>query len=145
VDLRLGAAVVPTTQAIHPSNSSKVTLKDTSINVSVSTSSSIKGSSLNNSRSSSTARATNKEEISTSDRTGPSPSCPSDQPGSASARRRSWMFSLFGTRSLGGSLPKESSPVASNFQHLSKARSTTVSTRRPWPGLQSWKGEPLGG
>jgi hypothetical protein len=57
VDLRLGAATVPISQAIHPSNSSKVTLKDTSISIN------------GNINSSSTIRTTNKEETSMSDRT----------------------------------------------------------------------------
>ena len=57
MDLRPGVAVVPATQATHPSNSSKVT----SISISTST----KGSFLisNNSR---TVRTPNLEEISTS-------------------------------------------------------------------------------
>jgi hypothetical protein len=64
VDLRLGVVVAPATQATHLSNSSKVTLKVTSI--SVSTSSSTRGSFLS---SSSTVRTTSREEISTSVRT----------------------------------------------------------------------------
>jgi hypothetical protein len=60
VDLRPGVAVIPATQAIHPSNSSKVT--STSISVSTST----RGSFLS---SSSTVRTPNLEEISTSVRT----------------------------------------------------------------------------
>jgi hypothetical protein len=55
------------------------------------------------------------------------------------------MFPLWGTRSLDESLPEESSSAVASFQHLSKTRSTTTSTRRSSPGLQSWKGEPLGG
>jgi hypothetical protein len=69
VDLRPRVAVVPTTQATHLSNSSKVTLKvtSTSTNINVSTSSSIRDSSF--SSSSSIVRTTNKEEIGTSVRT----------------------------------------------------------------------------
>jgi hypothetical protein len=63
VDRRLGAAVVLVSQAIHPSSSSRVTLKVTS----TSTNNSSRGSSL--SSSSSTVKATNREETSTSDRT----------------------------------------------------------------------------
>jgi hypothetical protein len=72
VDLRLGAAVIPVFQAIHPSSSSRVTLRDTNtstnININVSINSSIRGSSLSGS-SSSTARTTNREETSTRGRT----------------------------------------------------------------------------
>jgi hypothetical protein len=57
VDLRPGVAVTPATQVTHLNNSSKVTLKVTSI--SVSTSSSIKGSFLS-SRSNSTIRTTSR-------------------------------------------------------------------------------------
>jgi hypothetical protein len=64
VDLRPGVAAFPATQATHLSSSSKVT--STSISVSTS-SSSIRGSFLNNS--SSTVRTTHKEEIRTSART----------------------------------------------------------------------------
>jgi hypothetical protein len=53
------------------------------------------------------------------------------------------MFPLWGTWPLGDSLPEESSSAAASFQHLSKTRSTTASTSRPWSGLQPWKGEPL--
>jgi hypothetical protein len=55
------------------------------------------------------------------------------------------MFLLWGTRSLGDSLPEESSSAAASLQHPSKTRSTIASMRRSWPGLQLWKGEPLGG
>jgi hypothetical protein len=55
------------------------------------------------------------------------------------------MLPLWGTRPLGKALPKEGHSVASSFQHLSKTRIATTSTRRPWSGLQPWKGEPLGG
>jgi hypothetical protein len=65
MDLRPGAAVIPATQTTDLNSSSKVTLKDTSISISASTSSSIRGSSL----SSSSVRTTNKEEINTSNRT----------------------------------------------------------------------------
>jgi hypothetical protein len=61
MDLRPGVAVVPATQATHPSNSSKVTSTSTSISTST------RGSFL--SSSSSTAIAPNLEEISTSVRT----------------------------------------------------------------------------
>jgi hypothetical protein len=67
VDRRLGAAAIPVSQAIHPSGSRRVTLKDTSTSISISTNNSIRGSPL--SSSSSNARTTNREEISTSDRT----------------------------------------------------------------------------
>jgi hypothetical protein len=58
VDLRPRVAVVPATQATHPSNSSKVT------SISISASTSTKGSFL--SSRSSTVRTPNLEEISTS-------------------------------------------------------------------------------
>jgi hypothetical protein len=48
------------------------------------------------------------------------------------------MFPLWRIRSLGGSLPKEGYSAAASFQHFSKIRSTTASTRRPWPGLQGY-------
>jgi hypothetical protein len=49
-----------------------------------------------------------------------------------------------GNKVNGESVPEESSLAAASFQHLSKTRSITASTRRPWPGLQPCKGEPLG-
>jgi hypothetical protein len=69
VDLRLGAAVVPISQAIHPNNSRRVTLKDinTNASINVSINSSTRDNSLSSSRS--TARTTNREETSISDRT----------------------------------------------------------------------------
>jgi hypothetical protein len=144
VDLRPGVAVVPATQATRLSSSSKVTLKVTSI--SVSTSSNTRGSFLS---SSSIVRTTRKEEISTSARTTRHlaflPQQPTRTTSSSSARRRPHMFPLWGTRPLGGSLPKEGHSVVASFQHLSKTRSTTTSTRRPWSGLQLWKGEPFKG
>jgi hypothetical protein len=88
-----------------------------------------------------------RESVPAPEQPGTSPSCSSNQPeqsGSASARRRTWMFPLWGTRSLGRSLPKEGNVAAASFQHFSKTRSTTARTRRSWPGLQPWKGEPLG-
>jgi hypothetical protein len=66
MDRRLGAAVVPVSLAIHPRSSSRVTLKDTSTSINVSTNSSSRGSSLNNI--SSTASTTNREETSISGR-----------------------------------------------------------------------------
>jgi hypothetical protein len=145
VDLRPGVASVSATQATQLSSSRKVT----SISISVSTSSSIRGSSLSSSSNSSTVRSTSKEEISTSVKTTRHlaflPSSQPEQSGSFSARRRSWMFPLWGIRSLGGSLPKEGYSVAASFQHFNKTRSSTTSTRRSWPGLQPWEGEPLGG
>jgi hypothetical protein len=89
-----------------------------------------------------------RKSVAASEQPGTSPSHPSNQPeqsGSASARRRSQMFPLWGTRSMAGSFPKEGNLAAASFQHLSKRRTTTASIRRPWPGLQPWKGEPLGG
>jgi hypothetical protein len=77
VDLRPRVAVVPVTQAIHHNNSSKVTLKDTSINV--------RGSSLS---SSSTIRTTSKEEISTSARTTRHLAFPPQQPIRATRQRQ---------------------------------------------------------
>jgi hypothetical protein len=64
VDLRSGVAVIPATQAIHLSSSSKITLKVTG--TSVSTSSNIRGSFLS---SNSTIRTTSREEINTNVRT----------------------------------------------------------------------------
>jgi hypothetical protein len=65
VDHKPGAAVVPVSQAIHTSNSSRLTLKDTSINTSINVS--INNSSRGNSirSSSSTASTTNQEEVNT--------------------------------------------------------------------------------
>jgi hypothetical protein len=63
VDLRPGVAVILATQATHHNNSSKVT----NISVSLSTSTSTRGSFL--SSSSSTVRTLSREEISTSVRT----------------------------------------------------------------------------
>jgi hypothetical protein len=89
-----------------------------------------------------------RKSVPASKQLGTSPSCPSnqsEQSGSASGRRRLWMLPLWGTKSLGRSLPKEGNSAADNFQHFSKTRSSTTSTRRSWPGLQPWKGEPPGG
>jgi hypothetical protein len=145
VDLRPGVAAIPATPATHPSNSSKVTLKVTSTSISVSTSSSIRGSFLS---SSSTVRATSREEISTaSEQPRTSPSCPSNQPeppSSSSARRRPHMFPLWGTRALGESLPKESSSAVSS-QCPCQAECRATRRQQLWSGLQPWKGEPLGG
>jgi hypothetical protein len=58
VDRRPGAAVVPVSQAIHPSSSSRVTLRDTSVHIN----SNYRGSTLNSS--SSTASTANQEETS---------------------------------------------------------------------------------
>jgi hypothetical protein len=44
------------------------------------------------------------------------------------------MFPLWRARPLGDVMPKESSSAAVNFQHPSKARSTTAGIRRSWPG-----------
>jgi hypothetical protein len=63
VDLSPGIVVIPATQATHPNNSIKVTLKVTSISVNISTST---RSSFLSSSSSSTVRTPNQEEISTS-------------------------------------------------------------------------------
>jgi hypothetical protein len=55
---------------------------------------------------------TRRKSIPAVEQLGTSPYCPSHQPeqsGSASARRRPWMFPLWGTRSFGESLPEESS------------------------------------
>jgi hypothetical protein len=64
MDLRLGVAVIPATQATHPSNLGKVTLKVTNISVKTSIITSTRGNFLS-SNSSSTVRTPNLEEIST--------------------------------------------------------------------------------
>jgi hypothetical protein len=61
VDHRLGAAVVPVSQAIHPNSSSRVTLRDISTRTNVRINNNSRGSTLSNS---STASTTNWEEIS---------------------------------------------------------------------------------
>jgi hypothetical protein len=80
---------------------------------------------------------------------GTSPSCPSDQPeqpSSSSARRRSWMFPLRGTRPLGESLPKESISAAVSSQCPYKTECTSTRRQQPWaPSCPVWKGEPPGG
>jgi hypothetical protein len=135
VDLRLGVAVVPATQATHPSNSSKVT----------STSTSTRGSFLSSS-SSSTVRTPSLEEINTSVRTIRQlaflPSNQLEWPSSPNASRRLCMLLLWRTKSLGEELSKESSSAAASSQCPSKTRSATASTRSLWSGLQPWKGEP---
>jgi hypothetical protein len=55
------------------------------------------------------------------------------------------MLPFWRERSLGDAMPEESNPAAASFQHPSKTRSTIAGIRRLWPGLQPWKGEPLGG
>jgi hypothetical protein len=55
------------------------------------------------------------------------------------------MLLLWRTKSLGEELSKESSSAVASSQYPSKTRSTTTSTRRPWLGLQPWKGESPGG
>jgi hypothetical protein len=55
------------------------------------------------------------------------------------------MLLLWGTKPLGEALPKEDNSAVANSQHFSKTRSTIASAKRPWPGLQPWKGEPPGG
>jgi hypothetical protein len=61
VDRKPGAAVVPISQVIHPSSSSRVTLRDTSTRISVCINIDYIGSSLSNS----TAKTTYTEEVST--------------------------------------------------------------------------------
>jgi hypothetical protein len=67
VDRRPGAVVAPVSQAIHPSSSSRVTLRDTNTRISVRINSNFRGSPL--SSISSTARIVNQEEVSTRGRT----------------------------------------------------------------------------
>jgi hypothetical protein len=52
------------------------------------------------------------------------------------------MLLLWGTKPLGEALAKEGNSAVASSQPFSKTRSTTTSTRRPWSGLQPWKGEP---
>jgi hypothetical protein len=128
VDRSLGATAAPVTQATHPSSSSKVTLKDISI---------------------SSAPAAVSEAISSVvaavplEQPGTSPSCPnnqSGQPSSSSARKRPLMFPLWGTRSLGGSLPKESNLAAVSSQCPRKTECTSTRRQQPWvaTGKKSW-------
>jgi hypothetical protein len=65
VDASLAATVVPVSQAIHPNCSSRVTPRDTSTSINVS----INNSSFLSNSSSSTARTTNREEVSIRGRT----------------------------------------------------------------------------
>jgi hypothetical protein len=141
-----GSSSCPRFSGNPPSNSSRVTLKGTKTSINVSINSSSRGSSL--SRSSSTlAQPTRRKSVPKAEHLGTLPSCPShqsEQLDNPNARRRSWMFPMWGTRPLGDSLPEESSSATASFQHTSKTRSTTSSIRRSWPGLQWLKGEPLG-
>jgi hypothetical protein len=142
----LGVAVVLATQATHLSHSRKVTSTSTSISVRTTTSST-RGSFLS---SSSTVRTTSKVEINTSVRTTRQPvflpSNQPEQPSSASARWKSCMFPLWGTRPLGESLPKESSSAAASSQCPSQTECNATRRQQPWAtSCLIWKGESLGG
>jgi hypothetical protein len=146
VNRGLGVAAVLATQATYLSHSSKVT--STSTNISVRTSSSTRGSFL--SSSSSTVRTTSKEEINISVRATRQPiflpSNQPEQPSSASARKKSCMFPLWGTRPLGESLPKESSSASASSQYPSQTECNVTRRQQPWvASCPVWKGEPLGG
>jgi hypothetical protein len=137
----LQVAAVLATQATHLSHSSKVT----STSISIRTSSSIRGSFLSSS-SSSTVRTTSKEEINTSVRATRQPVFLPQQPSSASARRKSCIFPLWGTRPLGESLPKESRSAAASSQCPSQTECNAARRQQPWAAsCPVWKGEPLGG
>jgi hypothetical protein len=94
------------------------------------------------------ARSPTPAPTSASEQPGTSPSCPSNQPkqpSSASARRRSCMFPLWGTRPLGESLPKESSSAVTNSQCPSQTECNEARRQQPWAAsCPVWKGEPLG-
>jgi hypothetical protein len=115
--------------------------------------SSIRGSFLSSSSISSTVRTTSREEVSTSVRTTRHLTflpCPNnqnnqaEQSSSSISSRRSCKLLLWGTKPLGEALSEEGNLAIANSQPFSKTRSTTTSTRRPWSGLQPWKGEPRG-
>jgi hypothetical protein len=137
VDLRSGAAVVPVSQATHPSSSSRVTPRDTntSTSINISISSSFRGSFLSSSI--------------LPEQLGTSPSYPSNQSkqsDSPSARRRPMMFPLWRTRPLGVALPKESNSTTISYQHPSKTKCTPARSKQPWTAPRPvWKGEPPGG
>jgi hypothetical protein len=145
VDLRPKAAVVPVTHAIHPNNSSKVTLKDTSI--SVSTSSSIRGSSL--SSSSNTARTTNREEISKSDRTTRHLAFLSQQPIRVNRqhqrREEATDVSTMGNKATGSIIVQRKQPSSSQLStpQQDKKHHNKHEEAVAWPIIV--KGEPLGG
>jgi hypothetical protein len=74
------------------------------------------------------------------------PSNQPDQLSSASARRKSCMFPLWGTRPLGESLHKESNSAAASSQCPSQAECNVARRQQPWAtSCPVWKGEPLGG
>jgi hypothetical protein len=101
VDLRPGAAAVLVSQATHPSNSSRITLKDTRTNTSINVN--INSSILEAVLSAATTavpleQPTGRKPVSVTRQTDTSPSCPSnqsEQPSRSSARRRPWMFPLW--------------------------------------------------
>jgi hypothetical protein len=74
-------------------------------------------------------------------------SCPSNQREQpTSARRKSCVFPLWGTRPLGESLPKESSSAAASSQCPSQAECNVARRQQPWAAsCPVRKGEPLGG
>jgi hypothetical protein len=142
VDLRPGVAVVPATQAIHLSNSSKVTSTSTCISARTAVPEAVSSAPVPS------KQPAGRKSVSASEQPGTLPFCPSnqlEQPSSPSASRRPHMLLLWRTKPLGDALSKEGNSVAASSQYPSKTRSTTVSTRRLWSCLQPWKGEPPGG
>jgi hypothetical protein len=92
---------------------------------------------------------TGRKLVLASEQPGTSPSCPSnqlEQPSSSSARRKSCMFPLWGTRPLGEPLPKESSSVAASSQCPYQAECNAIRRQQPWAAsCPVREGEPPGG
>jgi hypothetical protein len=90
-----------------------------------------------------------RKSIPASEQPGSPSSCPSIQPeqsSSASSRRKSCMFPLWGTRPLGESLPKESSSASASSQCPSQTECNAARRQQPWAtSCPVWIGEPLGG
>jgi hypothetical protein len=144
----LGVAAVLATPATHLSNSSKVTSTNTTpasasepvpeVQEAVSSVAAVPSE-----------QPARRKSIPASEQSGSPSSCPSNQPeqlSSASSRRKSCMFPLWGTRPLGESLPKESSSAAASSQRPSQAECNAARRQQPWAtSCPVWKGEPFGG